>query len=68
VNKLLDGAPQKEKRRGKSQVRFAAPPKLYMNSLNALIKRIREDKIPCELFTEKSDKFYEYTIKFPINT
>ena len=68
VNKLLSGVSQKEKRRGKSPVHFAAPPKLYMNSLNALIKRIREDKIPCELLTEKSDKFYEYTIRFPINT
>ena len=68
VNKLLEGASQKEKRRTKSSLRFAAPPKLYMNSLNALIKRIREDKIPCELFTGKSEKFYEYTIRFPINT
>ena len=68
VNKMLDGVPQKEKRRGKTGIRFAAPPKLYMNSLNALIKRIREDKIPCELFTGKSENFYEYTIRFPINS
>lgn len=68
VNKLLDGVPQRENRRAKSSIHYAAPPRLYMNSLNALIKRIREDKIPCELFTEKSEKFYEYTIRFPINT
>lgn len=67
VTKLLDGNPQKEKRRAKAIPRFSAPPRIYMNSLNALIKRIREDKIPCELSTGKSENFYEYTIRFPIN-
>ena len=67
VGKMLDGLPSKEKRASKSLKHFAAPPRIYMNSLNALIKRIREDRIPCELFTEKSENYYEYTIKFPVN-
>ena len=67
VGKMLDGLPSKEKRASKSLKHFAAPPRIYMNSLNALIKRIREDRIPCELFTEKSENYYEYTIRFPVN-
>ena len=65
VAKVIDGVPPKEKH--KPPKHFVAPPRLYMNSLNALIKRIREDRIPCELFTEKSENYYEYTIKFPVN-
>lgn len=66
VNITLNGSQKREhKPRKKSPV--TAPPRLYMNSLNALLKRIREDKIPCELTTEKSEEFYEYTIRFPIS-
>ncbi len=43
------------------------PSKLYMNSLNALLKRIKTDNIPCEMHTEKSDEYFEYQIKFKIN-
>ena len=42
------------------------PSRLYMNSLDALLKRIRQDNIPCDITSEKSEKFYEYTIRFPI--
>ena len=66
VDQLLKGSPKREKKQRK-KLPITAPPRLYMNSLNALLKRIKEDKIPCELTTEKSDRFYEYTIKFPIN-
>lgn len=66
VSRSLNAPPKKEiKRRAGSPV--TAPPRLYMNSLNALLKRIKEDNIPCELTTEKSEMYYEYTIKFPIN-
>lgn len=41
--------------------------KLYINSLNALLKRIKTDNIPCEMSTEKSDDYFEYKIKFKIN-
>lgn len=66
VNITLSGAPKRE-RKPRKKPPVTAPPRLYMNSLNALLKRIREDKIPCELTTEKSEEFYEYTIRFPIS-
>lgn len=46
---------------------FKAPPRLYMNSINALIKRMKENNIPCVTSAVKSDSFYEYVIKFPLN-
>lgn len=67
VSGIVNGIPQKEKRTSGKLRHFVAPPRVYMNSLNALIKRIREDKIPCELSTGKSENYYEYTIKFPVN-
>ncbi len=42
--------------------------RLYINSLNALLKRIKTDNIPCEMSTEKNDEYYEYTIRFPIKS
>ena len=66
VNQVLNGVPKHEKKQRK-RLPITAPPRLYMNSLNALLKRIKDDKIPCELSTEKSERYYEYTIKFPIN-
>ncbi len=66
VNQVLNGVPKHEKKQRK-RLSITAPPRLYMNSLNALLKRIKDDKIPCELSTEKSERYYEYTIKFPIN-
>lgn len=65
VNKLLSTTAKKRKKN--SGIEITPPPRLYLNSLNALIKRIRDDKIPCELSEQKSENFYEYTIRFPIN-
>lgn len=45
---------------------ISPPSKLYMNSLNALLKKIKTDNIPCEMSTEKSEEYFEYKIKFKI--
>ncbi len=65
VSRSIESAPKQKRRR--SMPKIIAPPAFYMNSLNALIKRIRDDNIPCELETGKTEKYYEYTIKFPIS-
>lgn len=67
VNLILSETPQK-RRKGKAKIIYSAPARLYQNSLNALIKRIREDKVPCELSEQKCDNFYEYILRFPINS
>ena len=68
VNHILENVPKKKQTKHKSNMSCTIHPRLYINSLNALLKRIKEDNIPCELSTEKSEKYYEYTIKFPINS
>lgn len=45
---------------------ISPPSKMYINSLNALLKRIKSDNIPCELSTAKSDEYFEYNIRFKI--
>lgn len=59
--------PERAEKKKSSSIKLNAPPRVYMNSLNALIKRIKDDKIPCDLSTDKTDKYYEYVLRFPIN-
>ena len=66
VARMLGDAAKSKAAKSRANVNCPIHPKLYINSLNALLKRIKEDNIPCELSTEKSEKYYEYTIKFPI--
>lgn len=65
VEQTLGDREKKAKKR--AQFDLKAPSRLYMNSLNALLKRIKDDNIPCDFTAEKSDSFYEYTIRFPID-
>lgn len=64
VEETLGAAKTAKKR---AQFDLKAPSRLYMNSLNALLKRIKADKIPCDFTAERSERFYEYTIRFPID-
>ena len=64
VEHTLGDKPPKKQR---ANFELKAPSRVYMNSLNALLKRIKADNIPCDFTAEKSDDFYEYTIRFPRN-
>lgn len=67
VNDILEGKqPMRSSQKKKQKNPFPTPPRLYMNTINQLIKRMKESNIPCEAITNKSDKYYEYIIKFPI--
>lgn len=65
VEETLDGSVKVPGKRTR-QLELKAPSRLYMNSLNALIKRIKQDNIPCDITSGRSENFYEYTIRFPI--
>lgn len=65
VEETLGGSAKSVKKR--AQFDLKAPARLYMNSLNALLKRIKADNIPCDVTAGRSDNYYEYTIRFPIN-
>ena len=68
VNDTLAGKNVNEKPQKKKKFKnpFPAAPRLYINSINQLIKRMKESDIPCETITNKCDTYYEYIIKFPI--
>lgn len=68
VNDVLAGKEinRKSEKKKKPKNPFPTAPRLYMNSINQLIKRMKESDIPCETVTNKSDTYYEYIIKFPI--
>ncbi len=55
-----------DKKNKKPVIEYKLPAKMYMNSLNALLKRIKTDNVPCEFTTDKNDEYMEYTIRFPI--
>lgn len=66
VNKVLRGDNVFSERKKSPIVEYKLPAKMYVNSLNALLKKIKTDKIPCEFTTDRNEQFMEYTIKFPI--
>ena len=66
VQNILSTKPQSEAVKNKKP-NIIIPPRLYMNSLNVLIKKMRDNNIPCETETKKSDTYYEYTLRFPTN-
>lgn len=45
---------------------YKLPVKMYMNSLDALLKKIKTDNVPCEMSSSETEEFREYTIRFPI--
>lgn len=69
VQSVLNSCPKKSQTIENKTCRpkIFIPARAYMNSLNALIKRIKDDNIPCETSATKSDNYFEYILKFPIN-
>ena len=41
-------------------------PRIYINSINKIINRMKSANICCETFTNRSEKYFEYTIKIPV--
>ncbi len=41
-------------------------PKIYINSINKIVSRMKNANISCETITNRSDKYFEYTIKIPL--
>ena len=58
-----ESAPKKSKK-----IHFALPiPRLYLNSINSVVKRMKEANICCETVTNKVDGYFEYTIRVPVS-
>ena len=69
VNRTLRGGRKENKKQRKYSVftEISVPSKLYINSLNALLKRIKDDNVACDFSSEKTENYYEYSIRFPVN-
>lgn len=66
VNKVLSGENIPARGRSKFSNVGRMPAVMYMNSLNALLKKIKSENVDCEFTADKNDEYMEYTIKFPI--
>lgn len=68
VSQTLSGGSEYKEKKKKPVIEYKLPVKIYMNSLDALLKKIKTDNVPCEMSSNETDEFREYTIKFPIKT
>lgn len=65
VNKVIS---KSSDRNNKPQIEIKAPiHRLYINSINNLVKKMKNDNIKCETTTNQKDGFFEYTIKIPVS-
>ncbi len=57
-----------EKTQSKKKLRFTLPiPRLYLNSINSVVKRMKAANICCETATKEIDGYFEYTIRVPVS-
>ncbi|MBE6889923.1 MAG: ParB/RepB/Spo0J family partition protein [Ruminococcaceae bacterium] len=64
VNDVLEGreaAPQKKK-----SIFDISLPKVYINSINRIVSRMKSANINCETVTNRNGDYFEYTIKIPV--
>lgn len=65
VDEILKKSPrEKVKRKSIFELNI---PKIYINSINKIINRMKREHINCETFASQHDGFYEYTIKIPLS-
>lgn len=68
VNEVISGEEKQENkaRAEKFKQLFPKPPRLYMNSINKLIRQMKDAEVPCVTSSGTVDGYYEYIIRFPI--
>ncbi len=65
VNSALEQNVVKSK--NKTNTIFNIPvPRVYINSINKIVSRMKNANICCEILTDRNDKYFEYTIKIPV--
>ena len=61
--KIQCGSPDNRKRGSIFNIPL---PKIYINSINKIVKRMKSNNIRCETITNQSENYYEYIIKIPV--
>ncbi len=65
VEVALNGRKMTEKKK-KSSIFNIPLPRIYLNSINKIVDRMKNANICCETFTNQNGKYFEYTIKIPV--
>lgn len=65
VNSVLSDKKVRSKEK-KGSIFNIPVPKIYINSINKIVGRMKNANISCEIFTNRDDKYFEYTIKIPV--
>lgn len=61
---LSDKTPEVQKKKTQTPRKILFPvPRLYINSINKIVKTMKEANIDCETVTNRVGEYYEYTIK-----
>lgn len=55
-----------EARTARSSIFNIPLPRVYINSINKIVGRMKSANIRCETMLEKTDKYFEYTIRIPV--
>lgn len=67
VNRVLNSNLQEEQQPKTKRQLFNIPlPKVYFNSINKIVCRMKDANIHCETVTSQSNGFFEYTIRVPV--
>lgn len=69
VSQIVEGKHESKKisHNNNLYMQFRNAPRLYINSINKLIKKMRADDIPFETQSETKNGYYEYVIRFPVS-
>ena len=63
-NMLSEKTPEVQKKKPQTPRKILFPvPRLYINSINKIVKTMKEANIDCETVTNRVGEYYEYTIK-----
>lgn len=65
VNDMLYGK-KSENKTVRTNIFNIPLPKIYINSINKIVDRMKSENIRCETITNRNGNFFEYTIKIPV--
>ena len=65
VNKVLSG--YNVYKEVKRQIFDIPVPRVYINSINKIVQRMKSANISCETVTNRNENFFEYIIKIPVS-
>lgn len=64
VENIISGRMNEGQR--KKQLFNITVPRVYINSINKIVSRMKSANINCETSTNQNEKYFEYTIKIPV--